>query len=425
MSYYLRYEFFPVGQGLFAAGMLCSSSNNTQKIRWVYDCGTSSKSPPNLINNAIKSLEESLNCETVPNAPRPKLNLVAISHFDEDHISEMSTLLSQFDVEILLLPYMPLSQRLMLAFEEGIKVKDSMMQFFVNPVQYVNQIVKTKIEKIVLVPASSGSGPTKETGNNEGRRNEELLTIEKIDSRDPIKDDEKEDKEIFKDKVLFLKEHAALRISGIWEFVPYNDVGLAREVSESFRKAVARERTALISNQNKKDVDEALIRLKDLYDQRFGSISRKRNMISLFLYGGPINSKVFGPLYPFLCEYLVCCFQRSRWHHYETLLNTGRCSILYTGDGYLDIEKRIKAMQDYLGQTRIDKLHTLQVMHHGAKKNCGAGVAKRLNPVVSVFCADPSYKYKHPYESVLREFVSHRPILVDKDYGITINFCFE
>src|SRR6056297_3109279 len=88
------HQFFPVGQGLFATGSVEFSPPQPRRrrnisipgqsipapdgpYRWVYDCGTSS--PQRLVTNAIAELKRDCQGE--------KIDLLALSHFHNDHIS--------------------------------------------------------------------------------------------------------------------------------------------------------------------------------------------------------------------------------------------------------------------------------------------------------------------------------------------------
>src|ERR1039457_465315 len=135
------YDFHPVGQGLFASGALFANPDFAARpitpqwsgccFQWVYDCGTSSSQTQ--LRQRI--LELPLYGER-----RDRLGLVTISHFDNDHVSGIPTLLSNFAVDTLLLPYIPLWKRLLLAFKEGVGPGDEPMGFFVNPAAYLTAI---------------------------------------------------------------------------------------------------------------------------------------------------------------------------------------------------------------------------------------------------------------------------------------------
>ncbi|EBK8264292.1 MBL fold metallo-hydrolase, partial [Salmonella enterica subsp. enterica] len=94
-----------VGQGLFISGEITS---NERSFIWVYDCGSSSKSGKLLLERKIKNLFKQRN-EPIA------IDMLVISHFDRDHINGCETLLKTFQVNKVILPYIPLWKRILLA----------------------------------------------------------------------------------------------------------------------------------------------------------------------------------------------------------------------------------------------------------------------------------------------------------------------
>ncbi len=95
-------------------------------------------------------------------------------------------------------------------------------------------------------------------------------------------------------EVLYLRAGSAITVSGFWEFVPYNDASLAGKVSKSFKASVEKLRYDLLNEPDPDDKTLALYGLKKSYIKTFGFGSEERNMISLFLYTGPINRAPIG-----------------------------------------------------------------------------------------------------------------------------------
>src|SRR4051812_31918427 len=110
--YAFEYCFHGVGQGLFSSGAIFSCASGALKYEWVYDCGAL---------HDQTALYQRLSEFKKLSPPRDRLNLVTLSHFDMDHISGVCELLGYFKVNDLLLPYMPLWKRLLIAFQEGIE----------------------------------------------------------------------------------------------------------------------------------------------------------------------------------------------------------------------------------------------------------------------------------------------------------------
>lgn len=397
---YNEIEFHGVGQGLFCSGSLRRSRNHGAVFHWVYDCGTSSKQ---------SILQEEINeyfLDVVNGSTsRPTLDLVTISHFDSDHISGLVSLLSRFNIDTLLLPYMQLEIRLDIAFAEGTYPQDPLMQFYVNPVAYIaGAAEKGAIKQFVFVPGSGGgegqpvppTEPPKEWPSSENRWNLDFEADDELSlDRDPGGDFASLNVAGRKigAAVRMLRPRSPIRVSSLWEFIPYNDVDLYPHNLDEFYKIVIKKRELLINADIKQKSRNALADLKSVYDDEFGTSAYQRNAISLFLYTGPVFKL------------------------------TEKASTLYTGDGYLDSPHKVDSLECYLGSERLRSLHFFQVMHHGSKKNWFPGLAARINPRVSVFSSDPDNKaYGHPDADVLRDFWQFCPIMAGMGGSLRYHF---
>ncbi|MBS1080829.1 ComEC/Rec2 family competence protein [Gluconobacter kondonii] len=391
----LRLDWWPVGQGLFASGIIKFNQGNA--ISWVYDCGTVSSQT--LLSNAIKNYEGicqgfDVSC----------INLAVLSHFDWDHISGLTKLIATFRVKILLLPYLPLWQRLILAIEQGVTTNDPFFEFFVDPVGYLRGL-DGEIEEILLVPPSSPDDapddPIEPIVLEEPDDTVERLI--KVDYAEPP--DEAGDDPVIGShgsaSTRFLARGGRLQFLGFWEFVPYNDAEMAGRADAVF-VADAR-RLAQKLKDEKTDLDDCLEELKRLYEFKFKN-SIQRNLISLFLYSGPIGNNA-----------------HLSWHRANNYINTNRMynkfSQMHTGDGTLKGEYWTRFRNFYHKGRRLEKVGIFQVMHHGAIGNSEDGMADRLKPIVSIFSSNPATHQRHPDAAVLRDFWPYHPVQVDDEMG--------
>lgn len=414
-----QYEFHSVGQGLFATGSLTESAghhiwHDEPQFTWVYDCGSSSGKAP--ISTSILQMQERL-------AARPVIDMLVLSHFDSDHVNGVASLLSTFRVETLVLPYIPLWQRMLLAFGEGAGVRQQLMKFFTGPATYLQGIVGANIGRIVFVPPSGTEGPPPGSNEDEPLRPDQpwVMRVDGDRRRDDdfAADPDSEGNE--NGKIRFLRDGGALRIRDLWEFVPYNDAKLGHKATTDFRTKVDRLSMRLLKSASRVARTDALHEIQDEYQQCFGKGARPRNEISLFLYGG-------------LAEQSVGSFDHAynyRWPpsaDWRSAFITGpvETSILYTGDGYVETRGRLSRLLSYLGDNRSKRLHCVQVMHHGARDNWHEGAAARLGSAVSVFSSDPHHaKLGHPHAEVLRDFWMHGPVQVDKENGLHLKVLFH
>lgn len=96
----------PVGQGFFYTCNIKPSNSNTP-FRFVFDCGSLNK----------KSAEDEVDEYLKQNFPDKKenLDLLIVSHFDEDHINFLPRLLKDVKVKKIITPFISMEERLVLA----------------------------------------------------------------------------------------------------------------------------------------------------------------------------------------------------------------------------------------------------------------------------------------------------------------------
>jgi hypothetical protein len=140
----MEVHWWPVGQGLFMSGRLFGAASG--QFTWVYDCGSTSGAAER--DKAIAAFRKEL-------AGR-RIDLVTLSHFDSDHINGIVALIRGVRVRTLLLPYVPLWQRLLIALGEEIGADEALLAFYLDPAGYLASIEGSEIDEIVFVP---GAGP--------------------------------------------------------------------------------------------------------------------------------------------------------------------------------------------------------------------------------------------------------------------------
>lgn len=413
-----KYHFYPVGQGLFSTGSICLRAYDAPKFLWVYDCGTVSDQM--YVVNAVERLKSYA-------GNRSKIDLLILSHFDRDHISGVVRLISELAVGTLVLPYMPLAQRLEIAFKDhSYSPSDPFTDFCINPVRYLLSQEQSDLGRILLIPYSGVEGPSypEESPNPTEPAPDDELNIQYV----PDDVEDSNDRSALSNKgsssvaVDYLKPGTSMVLPAVlWEFVPYN-VDNPRSMNAKFLKLVEDKRDSLLRSGTVEDRINALNALKDAYDCNFGARSSRRNAISLFFYSGPIYSKnrilpicLNGRLRSRVDNWNQRLHKYPCWHQgrIDDLGDTSQSSILYTGDGYLNNPKRLEQLATYFGVTRLDRVGVFQVMHHGAKGNWHAGVAAAIAPLYSVFSSDPASGYQHPHANVLREFWRYGAVQVD------------
>lgn len=136
----------------------------------------------------------------------------------------------------------------------------------------------------------------------------------------------------------------------LWEFVPYNDQDLSARIDSSFIKRIEALRGDLQNSLSSREAE--LANIKAEYEKIFKT-TEHRNLISLFLYSGPIGRRLKMLPVSHISPDRVKC--------------TSRFSQMHTGDGYLDDDTRYNAFSRHFAHSnRLKRSAFLQVMHHGA-----------------------------------------------------------
>lgn len=458
MLTFAEHEFMPVGQGLFAVGALGQSNEQSPQFRWVYDCGTLSESA--LVKNGLDRLEADVKRHS---AGKPFLDLVAISHFDTDHLSGLADLLTRFRVGILMLPFTHLAQRLLYMFSRAPYTAKANRAYYIDPIGTILAIEGVEIGQILLVPPSNGEPvpyqpeqpiaprPPRDLGD-ESRQEHEGLAFDEGDVQETADRAELDAMRAAAAPrnvpVRLMRADSAATYLGVWEFVPYNEPRSRSKASIDFLGKVEAKRLALLSSTSLKARTVAIADLKNAYDAHFGDSAKARNVISLYLYSGPIgrhlDTLLVGekPLSEVDRNCMWGCpICWEDWFDAKRLPCAGGASgMLYTGDGYVNKLPRWQELQHHFGVQRIGRLVALQVMHHGARDNWFSGVAALISPRVSVFSSDPERGTKlkktgkrfrptnhsrkpresHPHPDVLRDFCKYYPLQADKLKGVQI-----
>lgn len=152
-AWQVSYRFHPVGQGMLHSGEL--RQGRRQPVTWIYDCGS--------VTAAAQVKSELNDLRTARNAAsgsKPSLDFVALSHFDDDHISGLVHLLGLFEVKVILLPFLQLWQRFWIAASSD-DLDTDFLRFLVDPVGYLRGVDGGEEARIVFVPPSADAPPAR------------------------------------------------------------------------------------------------------------------------------------------------------------------------------------------------------------------------------------------------------------------------
>jgi hypothetical protein len=296
---------------------------------------------------------------------------------------------------------------MVIALAEGVEADDPLLGFYLDPVAFLAGGGREgRIGEIVFVPgAGPEDSPSSEPEDFEGGPSggEIDLKVEQGPPPDEATNDPAATSHAGV-QVRFLRPAGRILAPLLWEFVPYNDANLFPSATPAFLAAAGPLLTTLLHDPvNRAD---ALTNLKAVYDRHFGSTSELRNLISLFLYSGPL-----GRLRPLIGTPGARADSASTEHN--------RCAQIYTGDGTLDAGPRFDSFERFFsGSGRLARTAFFQVMHHGSRDNWHQGIAAKVRPSASLFSSDPAHRqFGHPHGEVLRDFWAYGAVQIDRKTG--------
>lgn len=142
-----------VGQGLMSSGVLKFCQDSGQRsalLTTVFDCGTVTGNAEERDKRIYTELEQ-LGCSTT------KIDVLYISHFDEDHVNGLPLLIPRFRPTKVVMPAVPAAERLMRivatrSSDDLLQVSELTWNLVLDPVSHLEQMTDGESEVILLEP---------------------------------------------------------------------------------------------------------------------------------------------------------------------------------------------------------------------------------------------------------------------------------
>ena len=402
------YNFHPVGQGVFSSGMLAPEDGSNQRFWWVFDCGTHLKRHHARRDEEIETLATMVGGASA--GRRPRIDLVFISHFDKDHVNGLLKLLERFDVARLVLPFIPLYERLLIAFPTTSEQPPHPWQLFItSPADYIQRSEGLQVDRLTVVPPSGSEGPRSDIDGDPRPWEDDLVEIVPPPSELPEEISALDNLGGAGIRIEWLAQGASLKVGNVWEFVPYNDTSTVVRATLPFRqhaKHLADQMISATCEDTRKEIKNKIV---EWYGMHHGTTAPEKNLISLFVYGGPLfkpKRLELGRLsHRSPPEYLLDDVHHyAYWSPFCPHTQDITHAILYTGDGFLKKPEQLSHMLGYFGTGRTEQPKVVQVTHHGSRSSWHQGVADALAPTFSIFCAYKDGLYFHPHDDVWNDF---------------------
>lgn len=419
------FTFHPVGHGLFYTGQVGS-------LRFVYDCGTM---PGNqcVLSAAIKKYKTQMGARKAR-----VLQLVALSHLHEDHVSGINELLSGVRVTWVVMPYLFPEERLVVALKTP-AAEAWYYELLADPVGFF--LEKKRVDGVVLIGAGEPTGYSEEPvrpkrpaeGSEDVNIDFEVLPNNGDLTRHVQAGDPEWTRHI-KERKLLIRSHA----ENIWFGRHWEMRFFARRKDErsleAFRQCVA---TAMgVSPDDRPSFTERLKRaiLSRSERQRlrgcYRELAARLNDTCLVLYHGPVGNEsatfeLFPSCHPCCCRWLLSggllpCREWMCLGGPDPIPR--RYGQLLTGDFNLSTQKAFNELTDHF-QRQLESVLVCQVPHHGSKHAWRIGLPQAFRAgTLWVVPADP-LATRYPHHNVVNDIVSagHRLCVAGACSGLNLH----
>lgn len=407
------FRFYNVGQGCFYGGAI---EHGGQKFVLVYDCGSVTKNKP--LKDPIIDFRTKFN----------HIDLLVISHFDADHVNGIEGLIKGIRVERIVLPYMPLLQRLALvASYDG--YDENYNNFISNPTTYFFSNDKFDVGTVSYVEQGSSRGNEEgQPPNDNPKFDRELeegfdlgdLSLEELENDDVVKNKIIEDDSTLDDEnVTYHSFNSSMKLRNeLWEFVFYHRQTKNETDISDFQIAI----DTYVIDQGGLDIrdlftEDRRTKIKELYSLHIAS---DINYSSLCMYHGPIFKAV---IHASICILPITRYRRllfpwrwrrhHRWHHNKT-------GTMLTGDQFLATNEDFTPFYNYF-RTRLDRTEIYQVPHHGSDNNWKMMPNNLNTHDIGCYVINHGYgRKKHPNQIVLQNLLTYarRDVVLNNEHTI-------
>jgi hypothetical protein len=424
-SLFFSLHFRGVGQGLFSHGHLerwiekDSPTAIPPRFEWVYDCGAEKLGTH--LWGQITEYTSSHN--------KGDIDLLMLSHFDQDHVLGIRELLKKRKPKVIVAPYLSITRRL-----EALAALDThdseYAGFLIAPATTLRRYAG-KNTRIVFV--EEGGGPAPETPDGDAtnpnfpwpsdreKRKTSVGGEPAAPSNDP------DDTAMNSHNTHRIDGRIPFVVWGMWEFCFFNIPRPEMEANLATMADVVLQRF----NKTKKRADDYVKLIADLrhvFEAVRGPGNRPRkfdaNEISLVVYSGPVPRPTIRFLLvspPTMTSSTAPALPTAilRRAMPRMPIASGRCGTLFTGDITLT-ESIYTELMNHFGSPRLNFVSFFQVPHHGSKLSYRLTPSSGFQPDFSIFSSARYHAaYDHPSEVVIEKLKDCGPLFVNEFQGLT------
>lgn len=386
-----RYH-YPVGQGIFSAQII---RVNGEGYVCVYDCGSSTYKKEIKNNPGANKFTEWVN--DLYKKTNGVINLLVISHFDEDHFNGVGELLKKFRIKKIVIPYMSKIDKIIFSssLPRGIQVVGGLGDW--SPSNFF-------------------------AGALAGALGDDLGILGSLEGVEIVESTEESPDEYFELNSNAPWEEGQSLL--VWEFCHFPlfsgvDDSVKNEYIKNFRDEVYKALNKDVEKISMHDLNNELSVFKGIYSRTCKSVKKKYSRIgikdifnasSVILYSGPardilkygrrvINRVSEGRQVVDRYRITNACHEED--FRYFSKSDDFECvgGWLGTGDALLKNPANIHEIKVNLGQMRINRIRVITVPHHGSRHNSDYEFYDIFSRprVECIVHSEPGGRYYHPH----------------------------
>lgn len=380
------FNLWPVGQGLFYSGSI--DIEGELSFNFIYDCGTNSGQQ--YLNNSVDRYLGSIS-RFGKQVDYPLIDMLVISHFDQDHVSGLGYLLEELSkhnsyVKKIYIPYNNTEDLLLF-----------LSYIYGNTTSYTNVVL------ILIRPTNNLEF------ENDERTTDEVFFEELPEELHPY---------IANGVTAKIMKGSQITVDNIWKFKFYNFASSNTSVTgikQSIDNLLQKANQSLSEFLKEKANREQFKNIYEEFVERYKENS-ELNQSSLCLYHAPIclDDSVsfnlcrcyshFSRGSRYYSDFCRCCY---RCHHGIT---TRKLGTMLTGDISLVSKEEIAecAYQDFLKFFDSEKSETgiFLVPHHGSKNNWNKDIITAFKRPIFINSSGLGNRDKHPNTVVVNDILN-------------------
>ena len=362
------YQFRPVGQGCFFTGIYTKKAK--QVFNFVYDCGTNSSG--SYLDDAIKQFKSDITSA----GNKPIIDLLMISHFDDDHVIGVLELLKDVKCRYLVMPFLSVYERLAV-FSKGGPKAEWHKSFLRNPQNFINTN-DFDVDNIIFIDGNNQY--TEETPRTVFPINRDSFSPKSNTTPSTIYGEDDEMK--FENKFHYFKMPFELEAQDIGFQFKFYVKPYPEDLISKFHDEIKVKFLGRIISDLFNDYDR--LQLKGLYKKIF----KDRNKSGLCVAVVKKTS--------------ACVHYHDKPNLFFPYLKR-QTALMLTGDTSLKTKKNIGVFLEYYKE-EMDNVLMFQIPHHGSKYDSRLDIGSGLWNFPMFVINHGSKRTSHPHPDV-RSFV--------------------